>query len=66
MALIRPLLFIPTQGGAEEIKSHPFFDSINWALIRMEKAPHVLPNTASSSPGKKTEQDTVFQMDDVS
>jgi hypothetical protein len=27
--------------GAEEIKAHPFFKGINWALIRQERPPFV-------------------------
>lgn len=27
--------------GAEEIKAHPFFKSINWALLRHETAPYI-------------------------
>lgn len=29
------------QRGAEEIKAHPFFKGINWALLRQEKPPFV-------------------------
>nr|AML77624.1 putative LOV domain-containing protein [Ignatius tetrasporus] len=32
--------------GAEEVKAHPFFSSINWALIRQSTPPYV--------PGKRT------------
>ena len=28
-----------TRGGAEEVKAHPFFKSVDWALLRWEKAP---------------------------
>lgn len=29
------------QAGAEEIKKHPWFDSINWALLRHQQPPYV-------------------------
>lgn len=29
------------QAGAEEIKKHPWFDSIDWALLRHQQPPYV-------------------------
>jgi hypothetical protein len=29
------------QAGAEEIKKHPWFDGINWALLRHQQPPYV-------------------------
>ncbi|GBF95420.1 hypothetical protein Rsub_08382 [Raphidocelis subcapitata] len=36
-----------THAGAEEIKGHPFFASVNWALLRQQEAPYV-PNRAAA------------------
>jgi hypothetical protein len=38
-----------TKAGAEEIKSHPFFEGVNWALLRQVKPPYV-PRRASAPP----------------
>jgi len=35
--------------GAEEIKAHPWFEGIDWALLRNAKPPHVPGATSSSS-----------------
>lgn len=29
------------QAGAEEIKKHPWFEGINWALLRHQQPPYV-------------------------
>lgn len=50
-----PARRLGTQGGAEEIKAHPFFDSIQWSLLRWETPPNV-PNAPQqqqpASPAK--------------
>ena len=28
-----------TRGGAEEVKAHPFFKGVDWALLRWKDAP---------------------------
>ena len=35
------------KAGAEEIKAHPFFKSIEWALLRWHRPPFVPGNDAS-------------------
>jgi PAS domain S-box-containing protein len=50
-----------TQGGAEEVKSHPFFKSVDWALLRWEKpplSPKVVKHTAA------VDDDAMFDMDE--
>ncbi|KXZ43472.1 hypothetical protein GPECTOR_89g492 [Gonium pectorale] len=39
-----------TRAGANEIKAHPWFKSINWALLRNEAPPYV-PRRASKNAG---------------
>ena len=34
-----PSVRLGTQGGAEEVKAHPFFRNVDWALLRWAKAP---------------------------
>lgn len=34
-------LWLFVQAGAEEIKKHPWFDSIDWALLRHQQPPYV-------------------------
>lgn len=34
-----PSLRLGTRGGAEEVKAHAFFKTIDWALLRWEEAP---------------------------
>lgn len=36
-----PAQRLGTQAGAEEIKKHPWFDSIDWALLRHQQPPYV-------------------------
>lgn len=31
-----------SRGGAEEIKSHPYFSNINWALVRNQPPPYIV------------------------
>ncbi|KIY92675.1 hypothetical protein MNEG_15287, partial [Monoraphidium neglectum] len=42
-----------TRAGAEEIKAHPFFEGINWALLRQQTPPYVPRKTAAppAAPG---------------
>ena len=50
-----------TQGGAEEVKSHPFFKSVDWALLRWETAPlspKVMDHTVPE------DDDAMFDMDE--
>lgn len=36
-----PAKRLGTRAGAEEIKQHPFFKGINWALLRNEPPPYI-------------------------
>lgn len=38
-----------SKSGAEEVKAHPFFKGINWALLRNDPPPYV-PRRANKSP----------------
>lgn len=38
--------------GAEEVKAHPWFEGVDWALLRHMTPPHV-PSSSSSSSGAK-------------
>lgn len=40
-----------THAGAEEIKSHPFFEGVNWALLRQQTPPYV-PRKAAAPPAE--------------
>jgi non-specific serine/threonine protein kinase len=54
-----------TLGGAEEIKSHPFFKSINWGLLRWEVPPNI-PNLKSAhrTPAPaKDEPEEMFEIE---
>ena len=35
--------------GAEEIKAHPFFAGINWALLRHKRPPYSEPTAGGAS-----------------
>ncbi|KAG2308636.1 hypothetical protein Bca52824_028384 [Brassica carinata] len=37
----RPLKFPDLLTGATEIKQHPFFEGVNWALVRSAAPPHI-------------------------
>lgn len=43
--------------GATEIKQHPFFQNVNWALIRCATPPAVPKRSVPSSPVKQTTAD---------
>jgi len=45
--------------GAEEIKAHPFFKSVNWGLLRWEVPPHV--PKLKQAPAMR--DDEMFEMD---
>ena len=45
--------------GAEEIKAHPFFKSINWGLLRWEVPPYV----PKSKQAPAMCDDEMFEMD---
>ncbi|OVA10596.1 Protein kinase domain [Macleaya cordata] len=45
--------------GATEIKQHPFFEGVNWALIRCSTPPEVPRPVESELPGKFGTVDTV-------
>lgn len=36
-----------THGGAEDVKAHPWFRSVDWALLRNKTAP-LIPRSASA------------------
>lgn len=44
-----PAKRLGTRAGAEDIKSHPFFKGINWALMRHEPPPYI-PRRADARP----------------
>nr|AHZ63923.1 phototropin [Cymbomonas sp. XIVI] len=51
-------------GGAEEVKQHPWFDSIKWALLRTQKAPFFPESKASSrSTTPVPDDETQFVME---
>ena len=37
-----PLTRLGTIGGIEEIKAHPYFIDINWALVRNSNTPYAM------------------------
>lgn len=49
-----PTKRLGTRTGAEEIKQHPFFKGINWALLRHEQPPYI-PRRADKPPASSTE-----------
>jgi PAS domain S-box-containing protein len=68
-----------TRGGAEEVKNHPFFKSVDWALLRWTEAPlaatiaerlarrktHTGKSDGAGSDGKNAHGDEeVFAMDE--
>jgi serine/threonine protein kinase len=46
-----PAQRLGSRAGADEIKAHPFFSGLDWALIRMQKPPHVPPHRTSTTAG---------------
>ncbi|XP_074263148.1 serine/threonine-protein kinase D6PKL1-like [Silene latifolia] len=62
--LIRGLLVKEPQNrlgvkrGATEIKQHPFFEGVNWALIRCSTPPEIPRPVEMESPGKFAPADT--------
>ncbi|CAI9101247.1 OLC1v1038525C1 [Oldenlandia corymbosa var. corymbosa] len=63
--LIRGLLVkepqhrLGTKRGATEIKQHPFFEGVNWALIRCSTPPEVPRPVEAEFPGKFGQVDTM-------
>lgn len=56
-----------TQGGAEEVKSHPFFKSVDWALLRWETpplSPKARGHAAATAGGAGGDDGAMFEMDD--
>ena len=52
-----------SKAGAEEIKNHPFFENIKWALIRHTTPPFVPKRTnaaGASSPAQKNDNFSTF------
>lgn len=45
------------QAGAEEIKKHPWFDGINWALLRHQQPPYV-PRKAQQAAAAAADSST--------
>jgi serine/threonine protein kinase len=45
-----PAQRLGTKAGAEEIKKHPWFEGINWALLRHQQPPYV-PRRAAAAAG---------------
>ena len=48
-----PLTRFGSQAGGDEVKMHPWFETINWALIRMQPPPYI-PGKRRRSRGKQT------------
>jgi serine/threonine protein kinase len=44
-----PAQRLGTKAGAEEIKKHPWFDGINWALLRHQQPPYVPRRSAAAA-----------------
>lgn len=40
-----------TRAGAEEIKTHPFFSGVNWALLKQQEPPYVPRKAAAGADG---------------
>lgn len=60
--LIRdPAKRLGTKAGAEEIKAHPFFKGINWALLRNTVPPYVPRVSASDRPNPPAAAQAVFE-----
>ena len=36
-----PAKRLGSQAGAEEVKAHPFFEEINWGLLRNTRPPYI-------------------------
>ena len=53
-----------TVGGAEEVKAHPFFKSVDWALLRWEQAPLAHELKAKMRAGGPPDDGTMFAMDE--
>ncbi|KAI8817100.1 kinase-like domain-containing protein [Fimicolochytrium jonesii] len=55
-SLIRKLLIkderkrLGSRAGASDVKAHPFFKGINWALLRHEKTPPIVPRYNAADP----------------
>lgn len=49
-----PLKRLGAQRGAEEIKAHPFWKGINWALLRQQTPPFVPRKGAAATEGVTT------------
>lgn len=45
-----PARRLGSNGGAEEIKSHPFFKDVNWALLRHQAPPFIPRSGMSTTP----------------
>jgi hypothetical protein len=54
-------------GGAEEIKSHPFFADVDWKTIRSMKAPYI-PEVVSEDDCRRfdkfDEEEAFYPLDD--
>lgn len=60
--LIRdPAKRLGSRAGAEEIKAHPFFKGINWALLRNTVPPYVPRVSASDRPQPPAAAQAVFE-----
>ena len=45
-----PARRLGSNGGAEEIKSHPFFKDVNWALLRHQAPPFIPRSGGNKQP----------------
>jgi serine/threonine protein kinase len=46
-----PAQRLGTKAGAEEIKKHPWFEGVNWALLRHQQPPYVPRRAAAAAAG---------------
>lgn len=56
-----PTQRLGTKTGADEIKQHPFFKSINWALVRNQVPPYIPKRMSRSSADQQGQTNSQFQ-----
>ncbi len=58
-----PAKRLGAHAGAEEIKAHPFYESINWALLRNTRPPYI-PRRSALRKASKPSPAAQAQFDD--